>query len=188
MTQPSPLAIHIDEDIQLRLLEERYLEAYYALLKKNQHHLKVWEPWAELEPTLEGTREYMRQTLHQFADGRSQQTGIWYRSALVGSMGLHFRGYDDRKVEIGYWIDLDTQGKGIITRASRGLTSYAFDYLGMNKVEIHCAAGNVRSRAVPQRLGFSQDGVLRQDQLLHGDFVDIFVYSMLASDWKHAKS
>jgi ribosomal-protein-serine acetyltransferase len=50
-------------------------------------------------------------------------------------------------------------------------------------VEIHCAIGNEKSCAIAKRLGFQFEGVLRQGQLLNGNYVDINVYSMLAGEW-----
>jgi ribosomal-protein-serine acetyltransferase len=76
------------------------------------------------------------------------------------------------------------QGRGIVTRACRGLITYAFTQLELNRVEIHSVTANVRSRAVAKRLGFTQEGIRRQDQRLHGRFVDIAIYGLLASEWK----
>ena len=87
-------------------------------------------------------------------------------------------------MEIGYWLSSGQQGKGIMTKAVAAMIDDAFKNLGMNRVEIHCASGNLRSRAIPARLGFTQDGVMREGGLLNGKFVDKVIYSMLASEWK----
>jgi ribosomal-protein-serine acetyltransferase len=55
-------------------------------------------------------------------------------------------------------------------------------------MEIHCAAGNARSRGVPERLGFQQEGVLRQTGWLYDHFVDHVMYGMLAMEWADAKA
>jgi len=182
--QASALCIHVDEALQLRLHEARYAELYFALIERNRTHLQAWEPWASDEGSLESTRTYIKQTLHQFAEGTSLQTEIWYQDQLVGSIGLHGIDGADRKAEIGYWIDAAMQGKGIVTRACRALISYAFTHYHLHRVEIHCAAENTRSRAIPERLGFTQEGIQRQSQLLNGQFVDIVVYSLLSSEWQ----
>ncbi len=74
-----------------------------------------------------------------------------------------------------------------MTAACRKLIDYAFDELKMNRVEIRCAAANARSRAVPERLGFQQDGILRQSEWLHDAFVDLVVYSTLTGEWQRLK-
>ncbi|MDQ6660765.1 MAG: GNAT family N-acetyltransferase, partial [Chloroflexota bacterium] len=110
-------------------------------------------------------------------------TTIWYKDQLVGSLGCSID-REDRKVEIGYWLDASSQGKGIMTRACRGLINYVFDELRMNKVEIHAAPENKRSRAIPERLGFTQEGIDRQAGWLYDHYIDLVLYGMLASEWK----
>jgi ribosomal-protein-serine acetyltransferase len=89
----------------------------------------------------------------------------------------------NRKVEIGYWLASKFQGRGIITAGCRALTHHAFSEWKLNRVEIHCAAGNEKSCGIAKRLGFQCEGVLRQGQLLNGTYVDINAYSMLAGEW-----
>jgi hypothetical protein len=78
---------------------------------------------------------------------------------LVGDIGYHPIDWADRKAEIGYWLGESFQGKGLMTEACKTLITYAFAELGLNKVEIHCAAENIRSCAIPKRLGFTQEGI-----------------------------
>ena len=56
--------------------------------------------------------------------------------------------------------------------------------LQFNRVEIRCATENTRSSAIPDRLRFTLEGVLRQVQLLHDRYVDLVVYSMLVEQWR----
>ncbi|MGH7179120.1 MAG: GNAT family N-acetyltransferase, partial [Tepidisphaeraceae bacterium] len=58
-----------------------------------------------------------------------------------------------------------------------------FDQWKLNKVEIRAATQNVRSRRVPERLGFTMEGTLRQVNKLADGFHDLVVYGMLASEW-----
>ena len=92
--------------------------------------------------------------------------------------------WEQRLAEIGYWLDQELQGRGIITRACRTLVTYAFEEYGLNKVEIHAAAGNAPSRAVAERLEFTQEGVVRQIEWLSGVPHDMIIYGKLASEWR----
>lgn len=183
MKQTPILCIQVDEDLQLRPHEMCYAEMLFALTERNQAHLSAWQSWAS-ETSLESQKAFVKQALYGFAEGRSLEMGIWYRGQLVGAIGLHDIDEADSKGEIGYWLDAAMQGKGIVTRACRIMTSYAFTHYALHRVEIHCAAGNQRSRAVPERLGFTQDGIMRQSQLLHGQYVDMVIYSMLVDEWQ----
>ena len=81
----------------------------------------------------------------------------------------------------------DAGGKGIMTRSVKAVLHYAFENLKLNKIEIRCGVGNAKSRAIPERLGFKLDGILRDEEWLYDHFHDIAVYSLLASEWKEIR-
>jgi ribosomal-protein-serine acetyltransferase len=178
------LCLRVDDEIELRLNELRYADEYFALIVRNIEHLREWMPWAVPEPTLETTKAFMKRSLQQFAEGIGLPTNLWYRGQLVGAIDYPRMSWEKRQTEIGYWLDKERQGRGIITRAARALVTYAFQEYGLNKVEIHAAAENQRSRAVPERLGFTLEGTMRQIVWLNGRVHDMVVYGMLASEWK----
>jgi ribosomal-protein-serine acetyltransferase len=84
---------------------------------------------------------------------------------------------------IGYWLGESYQGKGLMTGACRALVDYLFSELRLQRIEIRCATSNARSCAVPQRLGFTKEGVLRQAQAFDDHYLDLEVYGLLAEDW-----
>src|SRR5439155_25631165 len=84
---------------------------------------------------------------------------------------------------VGYWLAEPLLGRGIVTRATRALTTTAFEELGLNRVQILCATLNVRSCAVPERLGFRLEGTLQEFTRVGEAFHDINVFAMLARDW-----
>ncbi len=176
------LCIQVDEEIQLRLHEALYAEEYFALIDRNHAHLRQWMPWLDSERTVEDLRTYMRLTLLQFANNEGFQTSIWYGGKIAGSIGYDNFNWQARTTEIGYWLGTEFQGKGIMTRACRALVTYAFEHYQLNKIRINCATGNTRSRAIPERLGFKQEGVLRQAEWLYDHYVDHVVYGLLARE------
>ena len=177
-------AIAVDEELSLGLLEERHAEALFALTERNREHLRRWLPWVDAVQVTEDTRHFLRQSLEQLARGDGFQAGIWLRGKLVGVIGYHRISRPNRYTEIGYWLDAKSQGQGVMTRACRAMVSYAFAELGLNRVEIRCATGNTRSCAVPERLGFRREGVLRQVEWLDGAPVDHVLYAVLAEEWR----
>ena len=176
--------IRVDDEIELGLLEERHADALFALTERNREHLRRWLPWVDAVQVTEDTRHFLRQSLEQLARGDGFQAGIWLRGKLVGVIGFHRIKHPSRTTEIGYWLDAKAQGQGVMTRACRAMVSYAFAELGLNRVEIHCATGNTRSCAIPERLGFTREGVLRQVEWLDGKPVDHAVYAVLAEEWR----
>jgi len=174
----------IDENIELCLLEERHADEVFTLLKQNLNHLQVELPWLNAELSLNDTKEYIRAGLERFAVNNGLRAGIWFRGDLAGIASLHSVSWEDKKTSLGYWLGASFQGQGLVTKACRHLIQYAFGVQKLNRLEIQCGVDNQRSRKVAERLDFTQDGILRQAWWSQGRFVDLVVYSLLASEWQ----
>jgi ribosomal-protein-serine acetyltransferase len=57
--------------------------------------------------------------------------------------------------------------------------------LKLNRVEINCGVENKKSRKIPEKLGFREEGVIRQAKWLHDHFYDLVIYGMLADEWQN---
>ena len=178
----------LSDDAELRLLEERHAEELFALINRNHERLLVWVPWLSSTDSLEHTRGFIKRKLQRFADNNGFAAGIWYQGALAGEIELDYVDWSNRITEIGYWVGADVEGKGLVTKACRVLIAHAFDNLGLNRVQIRCATENLRSRAIPEKLGFKQEGILRQVERLHDRYVDLVIYGMLAHEWQALSS
>jgi ribosomal-protein-serine acetyltransferase len=75
-----------------------------------------------------------------------------------------------------------------MTAACRAFVSHAFHTLKLNRVTIECASGNTRSRGIPERLGFTFEGVIRGAEWLHDHFADHAIYGLLKGDQLHGDS
>ena len=176
--------IKIDDDTGLRTFEEEDAEEVFAAVDLNREYLREWLPWLDGNRSVEDTRVFIEQALVQQANDDGFQAGLWHQGKFAGVIGYHYINRHDRKTEIGYWLDASLQGKGLMTRACKAMVSYAFHEYRLNRVEIHCATGNISSRAIPERLGFTQEGILRETAWLYDHFVDHVVYGMLAREWQ----
>lgn len=182
--QKSLLALQIDKDLQLCLLEERHAEEYFALTLRNKDYLRRWGYPIGDRSSVETTRDFIERRLAQFANNRGFHAGIWYQGRIVGAIGYNNIEWEKQMADIYYWVDAGLQGKGLVSRTCRTLVDYAFDSYCLNKVEIHCAVENVRSRAIPERLGFVQEAIIRHAELLPDGYVDHVIYGMRAREWK----
>ncbi len=178
----------VDDDLELRLLELRHAKALFSLVDENREHLRPWFPWLDSTKSPGDSEGFIRSGLEQFARSDGFQAGIWYRGELAGAVGLHYLDWQVRRTEIGYWLGKAFEGKGIMTRTCRFLCDYLFGELKLNRVEIRCAMHNRRSRAIAERLGFTQEGILRSVMKNVGGYEDHVVYGMLASEWKLAEN
>lgn len=174
----------VSEGIELRLLEERHAEELFALTDRNRAYLREWLPWVDGTITSDDTRAFIRHTLAQLAANNGFQASIAFRGELAGAIGLHSIDWNNRKTEIGYWLDANLQGKGIMTRCCGVVVDHAFKELGLNRVEIRCATDNNKSCSIPERLGFTREGMARDAEWLYDHFVDQALYGMLAREWQ----
>lgn len=177
----------IRDGVYLRLLEERHAPEIFAAVERDRAYLREWLPWVDPTTDVAVTLKFIKSTLEQFASSEGLTAGIWCVDEFAGTIGTHRIDWLNRRVELGYWIAAKFQGRGIVTDACRALTKHAFEEWELNRVEIHCAIGNEKSCAIPKRLGFRLEGVLRDGQLLNGSYVDINVYAMLAREWENQR-
>lgn len=177
-------AAEIDDGLVLRLLEPRHAQALFNLVDRNREHLGIWFPWVELTKTVADSETFIRSQLEKFVRDNGFQLGIWLNDELVGSIGLNYIIKEFRCTEIGYWLGEEYGGRGMMTKACRHLCGYLFTELNLNRIEIRCAETNVKSRKVPERLGFTLEGKLRQMGYTREGLVDYLIYSLLKSEWQ----
>ncbi|MBY5991118.1 GNAT family N-acetyltransferase [Ferrimonas balearica] len=173
----------IESDLKLALLGPEHTPHLFELVLANRDHLSRFLSWPGAVQQQEDSRQYICQALKEYGEGQTLTCGLIYKEDLVGMMDL--RGLDPaRRVGVlGYWVAQPHQGRGLVTRSARGIIDYGFQALALEKVELRCAEGNLRSRAVAERLGFTLEGTLRRAEVVNGQCLDHRVYGMMRREW-----
>jgi len=177
------LNFRVNESLELRQISEDDACELTRLIDVNRRYLKEWLPWLDKNRSIEDTARFIGRSLEQASDDNGLTFGMVFDGCLAGIIAQVYLDPVNRRTELGYWLDAGHQGRGIVTRAAARLTDYAFENQDCHRVVIHCAAGNFKSRAIPHRLGFVQEGILREAEWLYDHYVDLVVYSMLKSNW-----
>ncbi len=177
------LRLRVADRIELRQIAEDDAEELTTLIEHNRSYLKEWLPWLDNSTGIHDTARFIGRSIEQAEDDNGFTFGIVCNGGLAGVIGQHYLDSMNRRTELGYWIDASHQGRGIVTQATARLTDYSFVEQDCNRVILHCAAGNTKSRAVAERLGFVQEGILREAEWLYDHYVDLVVYSMLKRVW-----
>jgi ribosomal-protein-serine acetyltransferase len=168
----------------LRLLEESDADELATLIDANREHLEPWMPWVPDERSPEEALAFIRRTRQQLADNNGLQTVIVDgEGRIVGTVGVHSVDWLNRRTSIGYWLSREHEGRGTMTHAVRAFVDHAFAGWQLNRVTIEAAVDNPRSRAIPERLGFVEEGTIRAAARIGDRFLDHVVYGMLAADW-----
>jgi ribosomal-protein-serine acetyltransferase len=171
----------------LRLLEPEDAPELYAVIDANREHLSPWVPWAAGQ-TLLDTEAFIASTREQHAANNGFQAAVAPGGAIVGIVGFHSVSWENRMTSLGYWLAADAQGRGTMTSAVRFLVDHAFGPWELHRVEIHAAPENLRSRAIPERLGFRQEAVLRETERIGDRYLDGVVYGVLEDEWRAHQS
>lgn len=175
----------IDNDLSLKLIDLTDTAKVFELTNQSRGYLREWLPWLDSTTMIQDTQNFISGCLKGYSENRNLTTVILYNGEIVGTAGFNQMNWSNKTAQIGYWLSEPYQGKGIMTRVAKALTDYAFRELKLNKVEIRAAAENNKSRAIPERLGFMNEGCIRQAEWLYDHFVDHIVYGMLANEWNH---
>lgn len=173
----------VDDDLVLAVIEERHSQALYTLVEEGRETLRPWLPWVDKVQNLDDYQAWVRNSLNEFATGEGVHAALWFRGEAVGVISLHSIVWWNQSATVGYWLAPPYWGKGLMTRACIKIVDSAFSDRGLNRIEIPCAVNNVKSRAIPERLGFFNEGELREAGWADGQYVNLVLYSMLAKDW-----
>ena len=178
------MSIQVDDKISLEFLGEIHAASLFNLVNNNRAYLKEWLPWVDNMQVVEHAGNYIVNCIRQAAERTDFAYAIMFDGNMVGRIGMHHINQQNKIGEIGYWLAGGMQGRGIVAKCCTALISYGFNELGLNRIEIKCATGNDKSRAIPEKLKFKREGILRQAEWLNGNFVDLYLYSMLKEEWE----
>lgn len=147
---------------RLRCWQPQDAELLLRATAQSIEHLRDWMPWASGEPsTQEEKVSLLRHWRAAFDLDKEYVYGIFSQdeNAVWGGTGLHKRLAGDA-LEIGYWIHVDQINRGLATETAAALSRVALEVHKVDRVEIHCDPANVRSAAIPRKLGFVLEGTL----------------------------
>ncbi len=173
----------IDNELHIELIELQQKGELYELIDKNRKYLREWLLWVDKRTSENDFEDIIPMWLSNYASRNGFDAGIRYKGNLVGMIGLHYIDWKNRTTSIGYFIDEDFQGKGIISRCISGLLCYLFNDLQLNRVVIQCDGGNDRSKNVARRLNFREEGIERSAHFVYDHYEDLHTFALLKEEW-----
>ncbi|MGJ3257592.1 MAG: GNAT family N-acetyltransferase [Alcanivorax sp.] len=170
--------------ITLEPLNPAHTLPLYVLTDANRAYLRQWLPWLDRVLSPEDTAAFIESAMAVASSGGAPNFVIIHEGALCGVAGFHEIDTVQGIGSIGYWLAEVYTGKGIVTESVRALLQIGFDDFDLNKIEIRCAVDNRKSRAIPERLGFTHETTLRQSEWLYSGYVDQAIYSLLVTEYR----
>lgn len=194
-----PIQPPILRDLPTELVGERILirplhpgdgAAIFEAVEESREQTSPWLPWVAKTLAANDSEEAVRRSMARWALREDLMVGIYNRATgrYLGGSGLHRMDWTVPSFEIGYWLRTSAWGQGYVTEAVQVLCRFAFETLGANRVEILCDAKNARSAAVPKRLGFTQEALLRNEcRDGAGELRDTLIFALTPDDYANAK-
>lgn len=174
------------EGVYLRPPEPRDYEPWSALREKSRAFLTPWEPtWPGDDLTRTSFRRRLRRNLQEISNDEAYPFLIFHEEddRLVGglTLGQVKRGVA-QSATLGYWMGMPYAGKGLMSRAVKAVTGYAFTSLHLHRIEAACLPHNEASVRLLERAGFKREGVARAYLRINGLWQDHILYALLETD------
>ena len=186
----NPILIDIPEEFESERLTIRAPrpgdgQFVYPAVVESLDQLSPWMPWVHPAPSLEDEEAFARRARSNFLLRAELPFFLWLKGTdtFVGGSGLHHIDWDVPKFEIGYWVRTKLERQGYIKEATAAITRFAFETLGARRVQIRVDDRNERSWRIPERLGYTLEGVMRNDaREAAGGLRDTRLYATIRND------
>jgi RimJ/RimL family protein N-acetyltransferase len=168
----------------IRPLREEDAGALYEAVRESISEVSLWLPWCHQNYSIEESREFIGSRELASQGGEWYSFGIFARDGggFLGGVGINFINRVHQMANLGYWVRTGATGRGIATMATRLAARFGFEELGLHRIEIVAAVGNIASQRVAEKAGAKREGVLRKRLLIHGESVDAVLYALVLRD------
>jgi ribosomal-protein-alanine N-acetyltransferase len=170
------------KDIKLRELDLKDVKNFYSYLSDPLVNKFICDDDIPKDLS-EAERE-----LNYWADLFKYRRSVYWaitkanNDSLIGTCGFNVWSRTHRRAEISYDLMRKEWGKGLMTKVVRNVCDFAFIRMNINRIQATVAHDNIGSIKVLKKLGFKEEGILREYGVLHGVKKDFYMYSLLASD------
>ncbi len=159
-----------------------HLEGIWDAMQTSLPELSPWMPWA-VKPERADTRTFLERAEKSWSEGSG---GDWVFTLIaegvpLGTIGLGRADEFFLRAELGYWLRSDHAGRGLMSEAGSALIAFAFEDIGLHRLELHAAPGNRASIRVAEKLGFRHEGLIRDGGYV-ADWQDVLVFGLLETD------
>jgi ribosomal-protein-serine acetyltransferase len=172
------------DSILIRPFREEDAGALYEAVRASISEVSPWLPWCHQNYSIEESREFIA------SRELASQGGEWYSFGIfetdggrfLGGVGINFINRVHQMANLGYWVRTSASGRGVATLATRLAARFAFEQLGLQRIEIVAAVGNTPSQRVAQKAGARREGILRNRLLINGESLDAVLFSLVPKD------
>lgn len=174
----------IGDSIILEKLSEFHADDLYEVLDNNREHISKWLPWLTAEYTIDDLNEFIELKHEEFLNDENFPFVIIDKESdkILGSIELFKR--NSGSMEFGYYLDKNTQGRGIISQAIALLEEFIFNETNIMRLNISTEVVNAKSAMVAKRNGYLFEGLIYNKRLKDNIAFDMLHFTKLKNQEK----
>jgi len=151
--------------------------------RESHAEIRPWMDWCRPDYAVAEAADFIGRAGEAWVEGRWYEFAVTARDGrLLGGMGINQINPIHNFANLGYWVRTSAAGRGVTPAAARLLVAWAFATLGLQRIEVVVAVGNVRSERVAARLGARREAVLRARLRAGGQPQDATMFSLVPED------
>ena len=159
----------------IRMIQHTDADELFELVSSNREYLRKWLPWLDYNKSIDDTRSFIKTSLADYANNKSM-VHVVVDKQIVGVCGYNSFNHSIKAGYVGYWIAESHHGNGLATSSCKELERIGFELLKLNKIEIHAATENIKSRKVAEKLNYAETGRILDAEWLYDHYVDHIIY------------
>lgn len=173
--------------IILRKYESDFVELLFeAALESQGGEFTRWMPWCGEDYSFKESEDFIEMLSENWEKGTGFGFAIFDRETgkYLGDVSLNHPNADHKYFNLGYWIRVSAQNRGIMSEAARLLAKTAFEDLEINRIEILAALENIPSQKAAEKAGATREGILRKRLMIGGRIHDGVMFSFVKEDFE----
>ena len=173
-----------DDKIILRPLEPADAELLFEAIIESVDALSPWLSFIHPRYSIKETREWLSKRNMEWENGIAYDFAIFdsKNGRLLGGCGMNDVSDKYKMANIGYWVRTSEIGRGIAPAATRLLAKFAFENVGLNRIEITVDVDNIKSQRAAEKAGAKREGILRNRICFGHTPRDIYMISIVPHD------
>lgn len=172
--------IVIDDSIEILPYQQKFSADIFELTNKNAARLEMHFPsLINKTDSLPKTQVYIEEKIKNWNKHKEYAYLISFENNIIGHFNIKDINWTNNTAEFSYWIDIDYENKGIMTKIIKHKINYLFSQTTICKIVARCKVNNTASEKVMQKCGMQYEGTIHQNNFSSGLLsVDIYLYSI----------
>ncbi|BCA39530.1 50S ribosomal protein L7/L12-serine acetyltransferase [Kluyvera ascorbata] len=174
--------ITVNDTVTLHAVNESHVTGLFELVMRNKVWLQQTLNWPQFVNSEQDSRQNVQGNMMLHQRGIAKMFLIFVDDTMAGVLSFNQIEPSNKTGYIGYWLDEDVQGKGILSASLQAFVRYYAERGEIRRFVIKCRVDNLRSNQVALRNGFALEGCLRQAEFLNGVYYDQNIYALIVDD------